>query len=93
MKIIIAIALVSFLVLFVGCGDNTPAENCDIPATSNVGSQDCGGVTSDGHRCVTLCGELPQDGSPGHLLAIGCLIPQAETPALAVCVASCSECQ
>ena len=80
---------------FSGCGDNTVPEmpeSCAIPSTSNAGFQDCGGSTLSGYHCVTLCGESPQDGTPGKLVGYGCLIPQAETPEMALCVNSCSEC-
>jgi hypothetical protein len=68
--------------------------SCDIPPTDSTGYQDCGGVTKGGYYCVAACGYLPPDGSPGALVAPGCVVQiGTTTPATALCVASCGECQ
>ena len=72
----------------VGCGDNVPADQCYVAPDWNVGYQDCGV-----RGCVTGCGVLPQDGSPGHLLPAGCTVEiGTASTAPALCVNSCDEC-
>lgn len=88
-----------FALFLFGCGAGIPSSpdaaptSCDVPPTWVTAYQDCGGVTKDGYRCFTTCGELPPGGGVGALLPPGCLVGQAETPVPALCVASCAECE
>lgn len=73
----------------IGCGDNTPADPCDIIPGDTIGYQQCSANLS----CVASCGVLPPDGSPGHLLPAGCHVQiGASTIVDARCVATCGEC-
>lgn len=86
MKLAIAILL---LCAAIGCGDNVPADQCRVPPGWDIGYQDCGTP-----GCVAGCGVLPQDGSPGHLLSVGCTVQIGTSQmASAVCVASCADCR
>jgi hypothetical protein len=80
----------------VGCGDNAPGEtvDCNVSQSAVIGHQDCGGTELDGHRCFENCGVVDfSPDAPPPASMVGCLVGQAETAALAICVASCSECQ
>jgi hypothetical protein len=76
--------------------------SCDVPSTSNTSyglcyATDNSGrpLTQGGHQCATSCGQLPQDGTPGTLLPLGCVetIPSGLTEKQIICVGSCSECE
>ena len=87
--------LISMAVLFValaGCGGDDPSVvgdggSCDVPATSVVEYQDCSPT------CVAQCGQLPDDGSPGTLLPVGCTVSIGTSqPRTAMCVRTCADC-
>lgn len=68
-------------------------DACRVPTTSNTSYGDCHSKMADGTECVTSCGQLPQDGTPGTTLAVGCRVQIGTSmPAIGTCVNSCSEC-
>ena len=63
-------------------------DDCYVAPDWNIGYQDCGVAT-----CVANCGVLPQDGSIGHTLPVGCSVSiGTSTPRTAVCRATCADC-
>lgn len=87
--------VIGVLVGLIGCGsgDEPPPTTCYVPPTSNVVSGDCKKKMSDGTECVTECGQLPQDGSPGTPLPVGCQVQiGTSSPETGTCVAACSDC-
>ena len=93
-KLLAATGAVLFLSIGTGCGDGTASPvSCDVPPTAVIGYEDCVGLSKDGHHCFEDCGIADFSPNPPPAASmVGCLVGQAETPALALCVASCSEC-
>lgn len=87
--------VIGVLAGMMGCGDNgaAPEPSCYVPSTSVISYGDCNVTLSDGTACVTFCGQLPDDGTLGTLLPVGCQVQiGTSTPRTGTCVASCSDC-
>lgn len=98
--------LLVLVVLLAACGSSSVSTTdasdaspdaalavCPRPSTSVFVYQNCGGAMKDGYRCVFNCGEIPDDGDAGVLIAPECTAEiGTSTLVTGICVASCTEC-